>query len=85
MPWATHRLEAPGRPAIGHRHAVPPRSAAQPADRGRRDRLRPGVGGQEDGVLWISGDTVLYDGVREVARRLDVNLAILHLGRCGSG
>ena len=28
--------------------------------------------GQEDGVLWISGDTVLYDGVREVADRLRV-------------
>ena len=27
--------------------------------------------GQERGVLWISGDTVLYDGVREVADRLD--------------
>jgi hypothetical protein len=23
-----------------------------------------GWGGQEHGVLWISGDTVLYDGVR---------------------
>ena len=27
--------------------------------------------GQQHGVLWISGDTVLYDGVREVADRLD--------------
>ena len=36
--------------------------------------------GQEHGVLWISGDTVLYDGVREVADRLDVDIAILHLG-----
>ena len=31
-------------------------------------------------TLWISGDTVLYDGVREVARRLDVDVAVLHLG-----
>ena len=36
--------------------------------------------GQADGVLWISGDTVLYDGVREVAERLDVDVALLHLG-----
>ena len=36
--------------------------------------------GQEHGALWISGDTVLYDGVREVASRLDVGVAILHLG-----
>jgi L-ascorbate metabolism protein UlaG (beta-lactamase superfamily) len=36
--------------------------------------------GQEHGVLWISGDTVLYDGVRQVADRLQVDTAILHLG-----
>jgi L-ascorbate metabolism protein UlaG (beta-lactamase superfamily) len=31
-------------------------------------------------TLWISGDTVLFDGVREVAERLSVRTAILHLG-----
>jgi L-ascorbate metabolism protein UlaG (beta-lactamase superfamily) len=31
-------------------------------------------------ALWISGDTVLYDGVREVAGRLDVDVAVVHLG-----
>jgi L-ascorbate metabolism protein UlaG (beta-lactamase superfamily) len=31
-------------------------------------------------VVWISGDTVLYDGVREVASRLQVDVAVLHLG-----
>ena len=36
--------------------------------------------GQQHGVLWISGDTVLYDGVREVPERLSVGTAILHLG-----
>ena len=36
--------------------------------------------GQEHGVLWISGDTVLYDGVREVAGRLEVGLALVHVG-----
>ncbi len=36
--------------------------------------------GQEHGVLWITGDTVLYDGVREVAERLTVDTALLHLG-----
>jgi len=36
--------------------------------------------GQDHGVLWISGDTVLYDGVREVAGRLEVDTALLHLG-----
>jgi L-ascorbate metabolism protein UlaG (beta-lactamase superfamily) len=36
--------------------------------------------GQEQGVLWISGDTVLYDGVRQVAKRLQVDTALVHLG-----
>jgi L-ascorbate metabolism protein UlaG (beta-lactamase superfamily) len=36
--------------------------------------------GQEHGALWISGDTVLYGGVREVADRVDVGTAVLHLG-----
>ena len=31
-------------------------------------------------MLWISGDTVLYDGVRQVADRLEVDMALLHLG-----
>jgi L-ascorbate metabolism protein UlaG (beta-lactamase superfamily) len=30
--------------------------------------------------LWISGDTVLFDGVRQVAERLEIDTAILHLG-----
>ena len=35
---------------------------------------------QQHGVLWISGDTVLYDGVRQVAERLEVDTALIHLG-----
>jgi len=30
--------------------------------------------------VWISGDTVLYDGVRAVADRVQVDTALLHLG-----
>jgi hypothetical protein len=36
--------------------------------------------GQAHGTLWITGDTVLYDGVRQVADRLQVDTALLHLG-----
>ena len=36
--------------------------------------------GQLNGQLWISGDTVLYDGVKGVAERLRVGTAIVHLG-----
>jgi L-ascorbate metabolism protein UlaG (beta-lactamase superfamily) len=32
------------------------------------------------GALWVSGDTVPTRGVRQVARRFDVDIALLHLG-----
>jgi L-ascorbate metabolism protein UlaG (beta-lactamase superfamily) len=35
---------------------------------------------QAHGALWITGDTVLYDGLRQVADRLQVGTALLHLG-----
>jgi L-ascorbate metabolism protein UlaG (beta-lactamase superfamily) len=80
-PWEATRLEAPGRPAI--------EVTATPCRHGP-PLSRPIVGdvigfalhwdGQADGALWISGDTVLYDGVRQVADRLQVGIAILHLG-----
>ena len=80
-PWASTTLEAEGRPAI--------EVTATPCRHGP-PFSRPVAGdvvgfalrwaGQEDGVLWISGDTVLYDGVREVADRLEVDIALIHLG-----
>jgi L-ascorbate metabolism protein UlaG (beta-lactamase superfamily) len=81
VPWATTRLEHPERAAI--------EVTATPCRHGP-PLSHPLVGdvigfalrwdGQEHGVLWISGDTVLYDGVRQVADRLQVDTAILHLG-----
>jgi L-ascorbate metabolism protein UlaG (beta-lactamase superfamily) len=80
-PWATTTLEAPGKPTI--------EVTATPCRHGPR-LSRPIVGdvvgfalrwdGQEHGVLWVSGDTVLFDGVREVAERLTVDIALLHAG-----
>lgn len=80
-PWEVTRLEAPGRPTI--------EITATPCRHGP-PLSRPIVGdvigfalrwdGQQHGALWISGDTVLYDGVREVAARVDVGTAVLHLG-----
>jgi L-ascorbate metabolism protein UlaG (beta-lactamase superfamily) len=79
--WQTTQLEAPGKPSI--------EITATPCRHGP-PLSHPLVGdvigfalrweGQEHGVLWISGDTVLYDGVRHVADRLQVDTAILHLG-----
>jgi L-ascorbate metabolism protein UlaG (beta-lactamase superfamily) len=80
-PWGTMRLESLGKPTI--------EITATPCRHGP-PFFHPIVGdvigfalrweGQDHGVLWISGDTVLYDGVRAVAGRLDVDTALIHLG-----
>ncbi len=80
-PWWATRLEAPGRPSIEVtatpcRHGPP---LSQPVA-GDVIGFALRWEGQEHGVLWVSGDTVLYDGVREVADRLQVDTALLHLG-----
>ena len=36
--------------------------------------------GQQRGALWISGDTVMHRGIRELADELQVGVAVLHLG-----
>ncbi|WP_324276343.1 MBL fold metallo-hydrolase [Blastococcus brunescens] len=79
--WGTTELVAPGKPTV--------EVTATPARHGP-PLSRPVAGhvigfalrekGQDDGVLWISGDTVLFGGLREVADRFDVNTALLHLG-----
>ena len=80
--WETTR-------ARGRRAGRRSRSRPRPAATARRSATRSSAtsigfalrwDGQEHGVLWISGDTVLYDGVREVADRLEVDIALLHLG-----
>jgi L-ascorbate metabolism protein UlaG (beta-lactamase superfamily) len=79
--WETTRLEAPGRPPIDVtatpcRHGPP----------GSHPVVGDVIGfslrwdGQDHGELWISGDTVLYSGVRAVADRLRVGTAVVHLG-----
>jgi L-ascorbate metabolism protein UlaG (beta-lactamase superfamily) len=80
-PWGTTKLEAPDRPSI----AV----TATPCRHGP-PLSRPLVGdvvgfaltwaGQRHGALWITGDTVLYDGVRAVPEQLDIGVALVHGG-----
>jgi L-ascorbate metabolism protein UlaG (beta-lactamase superfamily) len=36
--------------------------------------------GQRDGAVWITGDTVWFSGIPEVAERFEVGTAIVHLG-----
>lgn len=80
-PWETTVVEAPGRPSLEVtatpcRHG-PPLSrpvVGEVAGFALRwgDAPRP--------TVWMTGDTVLYDGVLEAARRLTVDLAIVHVG-----
>jgi L-ascorbate metabolism protein UlaG (beta-lactamase superfamily) len=80
-PWATTRLEGPDRPAI-EITATPCRHGPPLSNPIVGDVIGFALGweGQQDGVLWISGDTVLYDGVRRVADRVQVDTVLLHLG-----
>jgi L-ascorbate metabolism protein UlaG (beta-lactamase superfamily) len=80
-PWATTRLQAADRPTVDVtatpcRHGPP---GSRPIT-GDVIGFALGWDGQRHGVLWISGDTVLYDGVRQVADRLSVGTALVHLG-----
>ncbi|MFG1657128.1 MBL fold metallo-hydrolase [Micromonospora chersina] len=80
-PWSDLRLRAAGRPdlwvtATPARHGPP---LSRPLT-GAVTGFALHWAGQRHGALWISGDTVLYGGVREVARRLRVGTAVLHLG-----
>ena len=79
--WESTRLEGPGREPI-EVTATPCRHGPPLSHPIVGDVIGFALGwkGQENGVLWISGDTVLYDGVREVAERLQVDTALLHLG-----
>jgi L-ascorbate metabolism protein UlaG (beta-lactamase superfamily) len=36
--------------------------------------------GQRRGALYVSGDTVLFEGLEEIARRYRIGVALLHLG-----
>jgi L-ascorbate metabolism protein UlaG (beta-lactamase superfamily) len=80
-PWSTTVLDAPGRTSI-EVTATPCRHGPP----GSRRIVGDVIGfalrwdGQTHGVVWISGDTVLYDGVRRIAGRLRVGTAVLHLG-----
>jgi L-ascorbate metabolism protein UlaG (beta-lactamase superfamily) len=80
-PWASTSLSAPDGTEL--------RITATPCRHGP-PLSRPLVGevvgflleweGQRDGALWITGDTVWFGGVAEVAKRFDVGTAIVNLG-----
>jgi L-ascorbate metabolism protein UlaG (beta-lactamase superfamily) len=74
-PWQIAEIEGP--------HSRTLRITATPARHGPPERASLAVTGFlldiSDGI-YISGDTVLYEGVREVVERLHPRIAVLHLG-----
>jgi L-ascorbate metabolism protein UlaG (beta-lactamase superfamily) len=75
--WDTFRLDRPGSPTLT--------VAATPCRHGPVGSRPITWQGQRNGALWITGDSVLYAGLREVRERLDVGTVILHLGRVRFG
>jgi L-ascorbate metabolism protein UlaG (beta-lactamase superfamily) len=81
-PWEVHLLSAPGRQAL--------KVTATPAQ--HHPSWLPGfISGPVVGFLlesaalprgpiYVTGDTVLFDGVREVARRFAVDTLVVHVG-----
>jgi L-ascorbate metabolism protein UlaG (beta-lactamase superfamily) len=79
-PWGPTLLEAPGRPAI-EVVATPCRHGPPLLRRLSGDVIGFALRWRDrEGLLWISGDTVLYNGVREIRDRLKIDTALLHLG-----
>jgi L-ascorbate metabolism protein UlaG (beta-lactamase superfamily) len=80
-PWDSTTLQAPGGAEV--------RITATPCRHGP-PLSRPLAGevigflleweGQRDGAVWITGDTVWFGGIPEVAERFEVGTAIVHLG-----
>lgn len=80
-PWQGTRLERPGYPAI--EVTATPCRHGPPASRwlvGHVIGFALQWEGQRHGAFWISGDTVFYRGVHDVAERMRIGTALLHLG-----
>ncbi len=81
VPWSVHTLRQPGRPPL-EITATPCRHGPPLSRRITGDVIGFALRwpGQEHGALWISGDSVLYDGIRQVGGRCEVGTVLLHLG-----
>ncbi|HEY5854865.1 MAG TPA: MBL fold metallo-hydrolase [Aldersonia sp.] len=82
----TVTLDAPGRPSL-----IVTATPCRHGPRFSRPLAGAVVGfairraGEDRCAVWMTGDTVYYPAVRNVARRLDVAVALLHVGGVGFG
>jgi L-ascorbate metabolism protein UlaG (beta-lactamase superfamily) len=60
--------------------ATPARHGPAGGDRGPVTGFVLAVGGGVEDAIYVSGDTVWYDGVAEVARRFQIDTAVLFMG-----
>ena len=78
-PWRTVELSA--RDGVALRvTATPARHGPVGGDRGPVTGFALALAGAPGGVVYVSGDTVWYEGVAEVARRFPVRVAVLFMG-----
>jgi L-ascorbate metabolism protein UlaG (beta-lactamase superfamily) len=78
-PWQTMELVTPNAGRL-HVTATPARHGPADGDRGPVTGFMLTLEDAPDDAIYISGDTVWYDGVADVARRFHVRLAVLFMG-----
>jgi L-ascorbate metabolism protein UlaG (beta-lactamase superfamily) len=81
VPWASTRLAVPDRPAV-EVTATPCRHGPPLSRRLVGDVIGFSLAwdGDDGGGVWVTGDTVLYRDLRKAAERLDVDVAVVHVG-----
>lgn len=77
--WEAVTLRAPDGSAL-RLTAVPARHGPPDGDRGPVIGFVLEPGGTRLPAVYVSGDTVLFEGVEEVGRRFAVAIAVLHMG-----
>jgi L-ascorbate metabolism protein UlaG (beta-lactamase superfamily) len=78
-PWRHHDLTAPDGGVLRVTGA-PARHGPADGDRGPVVGFVLADGADRTGVVYVSGDTVWFDGVAEVGRRFSVRVALLFMG-----
>ena len=77
--WSSMEIPTEGGPRL-RVTSTPARHGPPNGDRGPATGFVLALDGRPDHCVYVSGDTVWYDGVAEVARRFRVTVAVLFMG-----